>query len=240
MARTACFVCLISTVSGCSKKRPKSAALVAGTQQTLGNLYFLLISMCATFLIIYIFQSVLSHCGEGSGTYSFQLSPVIFLQKANTSVRIGKQKNKILQAFTETAKFSAYFKSKEHFDNIIHSCLRNLAQQSQTKIIANIAMTLVTLCSDLDIQQSHTHGLYYKHIIIINDDSRVISNCGVTFRQLQRCHLCPQGLQLRSQRTFIVQASVMTIVIFHCHITIIQATGLRVRHSIQQEKTLRR
>jgi hypothetical protein len=32
MAHTACLVCLISTVSGCSKKA-KNAVLVAGTQQ---------------------------------------------------------------------------------------------------------------------------------------------------------------------------------------------------------------
>jgi hypothetical protein len=47
MACTACLVCLIGTVSGCCKKmkKAKNVVLVAGTQQTLNNLYFLLISM---------------------------------------------------------------------------------------------------------------------------------------------------------------------------------------------------
>jgi hypothetical protein len=43
MARAACLACLISTVSDCSKKA-ESAALVAGTQQSLSNLYSLDIS----------------------------------------------------------------------------------------------------------------------------------------------------------------------------------------------------
>jgi hypothetical protein len=44
MARTACLVCFISTVNGCSKKRENAledVALVAGTQQNLSNLYSL-------------------------------------------------------------------------------------------------------------------------------------------------------------------------------------------------------
>jgi hypothetical protein len=44
MARTACLVCLISTVSGRCKKRENAledVALVAGTQQNLSNLYSL-------------------------------------------------------------------------------------------------------------------------------------------------------------------------------------------------------
>jgi hypothetical protein len=44
MAHTAGLVCLISTVSGCGKKRENAledVALVAGTQQNLSNLYSL-------------------------------------------------------------------------------------------------------------------------------------------------------------------------------------------------------
>ncbi len=44
MARTACLVCLISTVSGHFKKGENAledVALVAGTQQNLSNLYSL-------------------------------------------------------------------------------------------------------------------------------------------------------------------------------------------------------
>ncbi len=45
MAHTACFVCLINTVSGCSKKSKKipveNVALGAGTYQNLSNLYSL-------------------------------------------------------------------------------------------------------------------------------------------------------------------------------------------------------
>jgi hypothetical protein len=44
MACTACLVCFISTVNGCSKKRENAledVALVAGTQQNLSNLYSL-------------------------------------------------------------------------------------------------------------------------------------------------------------------------------------------------------
>ncbi len=44
MARTTCLVCLISTVSGHSKKAENAfedVALVAGTQQNLSNLYSL-------------------------------------------------------------------------------------------------------------------------------------------------------------------------------------------------------
>jgi hypothetical protein len=47
-ARTTCLVCPISTVNGHSKKKRKKAknvALVAGTQQTLSNIFFLSISM---------------------------------------------------------------------------------------------------------------------------------------------------------------------------------------------------
>jgi hypothetical protein len=43
MACTACLVCLISTVNGCSKKelkKAKNVALAAGTKQTLSNLFF--------------------------------------------------------------------------------------------------------------------------------------------------------------------------------------------------------
>jgi hypothetical protein len=41
MARTACLVCLISTVNGCSKKRSLGRlAIVAGMQLTLSNLFF--------------------------------------------------------------------------------------------------------------------------------------------------------------------------------------------------------
>jgi hypothetical protein len=50
MACTACLVCLISTVSGCSKKA-KNAVLLVGAEQTLSNLYFLLISMELTYLL---------------------------------------------------------------------------------------------------------------------------------------------------------------------------------------------
>jgi hypothetical protein len=42
MAHTGCLVCFISTVNGRSKKEEKKAiktALVAGTQQTLSNLF---------------------------------------------------------------------------------------------------------------------------------------------------------------------------------------------------------
>jgi hypothetical protein len=42
MAFTACLVCFISTVNGCSKKRENAledVALVAGTQQNLSNQY---------------------------------------------------------------------------------------------------------------------------------------------------------------------------------------------------------
>jgi hypothetical protein len=44
MARTACLVCLISTVSGCCKKAENAledVVLVAGTQQNLSNLFSL-------------------------------------------------------------------------------------------------------------------------------------------------------------------------------------------------------
>jgi hypothetical protein len=44
MARTACPVCFICPVNGCSKKREnalKDVALVTGTQQNLSNLYSL-------------------------------------------------------------------------------------------------------------------------------------------------------------------------------------------------------
>jgi hypothetical protein len=44
MVHTVCLVCLISTVSGRSKKKEndlEDVALVAGTQQNLGNLYSL-------------------------------------------------------------------------------------------------------------------------------------------------------------------------------------------------------
>jgi hypothetical protein len=44
MARTACFVCLISTIKGRSKKRQNAlegVAIVTGTQQNSGNLYSL-------------------------------------------------------------------------------------------------------------------------------------------------------------------------------------------------------
>jgi hypothetical protein len=43
MACTACLVCFISTVKGCSKKAENAlegVALVAGTQQNLSNLLF--------------------------------------------------------------------------------------------------------------------------------------------------------------------------------------------------------
>jgi hypothetical protein len=42
MAHTACLVCLISTANGRSKKKKpwKTGAIVAGTQQTLSNLFF--------------------------------------------------------------------------------------------------------------------------------------------------------------------------------------------------------
>jgi hypothetical protein len=43
MACTACFVCFISTVNGCSKKvenAMEDVALVAGTRQNLSNLLF--------------------------------------------------------------------------------------------------------------------------------------------------------------------------------------------------------
>ncbi len=43
MAHTAYLICLISTVGGCNKnerKKAKNAVLLAGTQQTLGDLYF--------------------------------------------------------------------------------------------------------------------------------------------------------------------------------------------------------
>jgi len=44
MAHTACLVCFISAVNGCNKKRENAfedVALVADTQQNLGNLYSL-------------------------------------------------------------------------------------------------------------------------------------------------------------------------------------------------------
>jgi hypothetical protein len=45
MAHTACIVCFISTVNGCSKKKKENAlkdvVLVAGTQQNSSNLYSL-------------------------------------------------------------------------------------------------------------------------------------------------------------------------------------------------------
>jgi hypothetical protein len=44
MAHTACLVCFISAVNDCSKKRESAfedVALVADTQQNLGNLYSL-------------------------------------------------------------------------------------------------------------------------------------------------------------------------------------------------------
>ncbi len=44
MARTACLVCFISTVNGCSKKKENAledVPLVAGTQQNLSKLYSL-------------------------------------------------------------------------------------------------------------------------------------------------------------------------------------------------------
>jgi hypothetical protein len=44
MARTACLVCFISIVNGCSKKKDNAledVALVAGTQQNLSSLYSL-------------------------------------------------------------------------------------------------------------------------------------------------------------------------------------------------------
>jgi hypothetical protein len=44
MVRTACLVCFISTVNGCSKKKEnalENVALVVGTQQNLSNLYSL-------------------------------------------------------------------------------------------------------------------------------------------------------------------------------------------------------
>ncbi len=56
MAHTACLVCLISTVSGRIKKRNKKAnnsALVAGTQQTLSNLFLQI-----TEFNLYIFNSL--------------------------------------------------------------------------------------------------------------------------------------------------------------------------------------
>jgi hypothetical protein len=40
MARTACLVCFISTVNGRSKKGLYRLVLVAGTPQTLSNLFF--------------------------------------------------------------------------------------------------------------------------------------------------------------------------------------------------------
>ncbi len=47
-------------------------------------------------------------------------------------------------------------------------------------------------------------------------------SCGVTYDRhsdnSSGCHLC-------SKRKFIVQASLMTIVIYDCHIFIVQATG---------------
>ena len=45
MACTACLVCFISTVNGRSKKSLGRLELVVGTQQTLSNLFCLLISM---------------------------------------------------------------------------------------------------------------------------------------------------------------------------------------------------
>ncbi len=63
-------------------------------------------------------------------------------------------------------------------------------------------MTVVTLCSDLDIQQSHTHGLYYKHIIIkmmtlessvivvsLSDNSRGVIYAPGVFNYAPREHL---------------------------------------------------
>ncbi len=44
MVRTACLVCIISTINGRSKKKANAledVAQVAGTQQNLSNLYFL-------------------------------------------------------------------------------------------------------------------------------------------------------------------------------------------------------
>jgi len=41
MAPTACLVCLVSTVSGCSKNPLEEQVLVAGTKQNLSNLLFL-------------------------------------------------------------------------------------------------------------------------------------------------------------------------------------------------------
>jgi hypothetical protein len=41
MAPTACLVCLVITVSGCSKNPLEEEALVAGTKQNLNNLLFL-------------------------------------------------------------------------------------------------------------------------------------------------------------------------------------------------------
>jgi hypothetical protein len=52
LEHTACLVCLISTVSGCSKKqkeKAKNVALVVVKEQTISNIYFLLISMVVAF-----------------------------------------------------------------------------------------------------------------------------------------------------------------------------------------------
>jgi hypothetical protein len=41
MARTACLVCLVCAVSGCSKNPLEDQALAAGKKQNLNNLLFL-------------------------------------------------------------------------------------------------------------------------------------------------------------------------------------------------------
>jgi hypothetical protein len=55
MERTGCLVCFISTAKGCSQKEEKKAiknALVAGTLQTLSNLFRDFQYLCATLIDI--------------------------------------------------------------------------------------------------------------------------------------------------------------------------------------------
>jgi hypothetical protein len=72
MARTACLVCFISTVNGRSKKSLGRLALVAGTQQTLSNL-FLSFDICGVIANVFtVFHGKLSTCN-----YSFKAKNIL-------------------------------------------------------------------------------------------------------------------------------------------------------------------
>jgi len=79
-------------------------------------------------------------------------------------------------------------------------------------------------------------GLYYKHITIVNDASRIISKLhSKLWHHLLlsfRWYLCSQSCQLCSQRTFIVQASLTIVTYDRQNIFIAQAPNVVCATSI--------